>query len=51
MRGGDEDGGGDTGTDTGRHSTSITGPAQTAVSVRIEYTVGKHKAKHNNLFE
>lgn len=50
MRGGDEHGSGNIGIDTGRHSTHSQRPAQT-VGVRIEYTAGKHEAKHSSLFE
>ena len=51
MKGGDDDGRSHTGIDTGRHLPYIAGAAQTALSVRLEYTADKRKAKYKGQSE
>ena len=48
TRGGDDDGRSHTGIDTGGHLPYIAGAAQTALSVRLEYTANGRKAEHSN---
>jgi len=51
TRGGDDDGRSHTGIDTGRHLQYIAGAAQTALSVRLEYTAGKQRQAKANQSE